>query len=157
MGYISKNLRFQTKKLDSWRQTVVSPYTALSVQRVVGASTTKGRQKKHRGPNGNVAICTLSRFLLFLTFWALHLSIVPTPLINSQKMTRPQRSPQTTQVHFLFPQVHLGVEEVFFPLFKTLSSTACDLFCRLRKPFYYYLCCILYLQLSFSPGSFPWT
>lgn len=145
MGYLSKSLRFQTKELESWRQTVVSPYTVLVrphlVQSVVGASTTKGRHWQSPGTQmAMLPFPTLSRFLFLRElFEFLHFILVPTPRINSQKMTWPQRYPQTTQVHILFPQVHLGVEEVFFPLFKTFSSTACHLFCLLRKLFYYCL------------------
>ena len=140
MGYLSKSLRFQTKELDSWRQTVVSPYTVLVrphlVHSIVGDSTTKGRHWQSPGTQmAMLPFPTLTRFLLFLRelFKFLHLILVPTPRINSQKMTWPQRYPQTTQVHILFPQVHPGVEEVFFPLLNTFSSTACHLFCLLRK------------------------
>lgn len=71
MGYISKSLRFQTKKLDSWRQTGVSPYTVPVrphlVQSTVGASATEGRHRQSTGTQ--MAALPFAHFLGLSRLW----------------------------------------------------------------------------------------
>lgn len=121
MGHISKSLRPQTQETGQLKATGSAPIYTVPVRPHLVQSTvapaTEGRHRQSTGPKWQrLPFAHFLGLSVFEgTFRAPAPQSGPIPCINSQKMTWPQRSP-TTQVHFLFPQAHLGVEEVFFPV-----------------------------------------